>query len=375
MWPSAFCVPVPAAVPDCASRGSDSRSFAVAEFGIGGYNRIIMERTLIISALLSLGMAGTACAADGPYYFIPVYNGAQGEKALDESYTVLKKMVALAETQHVRLTLMFSPQYADYIATSPVRRIDLSNWKGTGHEIGAWHRGPADKDWDGYTNLSKEALAQARRGKTPKEPAGGHSEYFASFRQLEPAIRTGCMEDKADREFLAAAPGYEICPGRSAGGKKARLSCASPSGRTGIEKSTRAFSRMNDGIYGASFNSSPADFGPFYAWLSFLKTRDPQGLKSRTVSGIAEKNLLPVKKPGALKPENTAKTPRETRETRLPRLKPVPDIRSNMNKGRPPRLKPVPGFYSRFIRFMTVPSGRKVIILKKPPPEKDKKKK
>lgn len=338
-----------------------------------------MARILIASLLFLTGTVRTTCAAEGPYYFIPVYNGAQGEKGLDESYTVLKKMVALAETQHVRLTLMFGPRYADYISTSPVRMIDLANWKSAGHEIGAWHRGPAQKDWDGYTDLSKEALAHARRGKTPKEPAGGHSEYFASLRLLEPAVKTGCMEDKADMKFLAAAPGYEICPGSSAGGKKARLSCASPSGRTGIEKSTRAFSRMNDGVYGASFNSSPADFGPFYAWLEFLKTRDPQGQKSRTVSGIAEKKLLPEKLPGTALKSVTPGDRKREQNNQLPRLKPVPGIRSNMHnaragevKARAPRLKPVPGFYSRFIQFMTVPSSRKVIILKKPPPDNNK---
>ena len=334
-----------------------------------------MGRTLIISALLLLGAGGGARAADGPYYFIPVYNSGESEGTLEESYNVLLRMVSLAAERNYKLTLMFTPKYADYLSTSPVRMAELRNWKNAGHEIGAWHRGPAEAGWDGYTDLSGDALARARgTAKPPAAPVGGHKEYFAALQRLEFDIKTGCMQDKTDKEFLAAAPGYEVCPGKSAGGKKARLSAASPSGRVEIEASTRTFSRMNYGVYGAAFDSTPADFGSFYAWLRFLRDRDPAGLKSRTVSGIAENKLLPEKKEGTtLKvgkpPAKTVKQPADP-----PRLRPVAGVRQSIpgarTGGQPlqtGRLKPTRGFYSRFINFITVPAGRKVIIIQARP--------
>ena len=53
---------------------------------------------------------------------------------------------------------------------------------------------------------------------------------------------------------------------------------------------------MTSGVYGTSFKSSPSEFGAFYAWLAFLRSVDPLGVKSRTASAVVESGLLPERK-------------------------------------------------------------------------------
>ncbi len=260
-----------------------------------------------------------AIADAGAYYFVTVRGGLEQP---EESHKVLREMVKLADAQHIRLTLLFGAKYALYISSSPTRTIELENWKATGHEIGAYHQGPEMKDWDGYSDLPEKALSRVRKDRDASPGArAGRPDYFAALGRLASEIKTGCMMDRVDKKFLAAAPAYETCfapdnsleypAGRSDSGSginyslisdtgrgegKKRLSCSHPSDRGGVEAAKKAFSGMETGVYGASFDSSPSGFGAFFAWLKFLKRRDPQGLRSRTVSEIVENHLLPEKK-------------------------------------------------------------------------------
>ncbi|MCX5785484.1 MAG: hypothetical protein NTX59_07330 [Elusimicrobia bacterium] len=313
----------------------------------------------IILILIFLLPAAARAGGARPYYFIEVQNGAYnfkgGMEQLEDSHKVLREMVKLADARHVRLTLMFSAQYADYISSDPVRLTELESWKQTGHEIGAFHQGPDTKAWDGYCDLTGEALELERKRAKTTEHAGTHLDYFAALSRLAAEIKTGCMMDKVDKKFLAAAPEYEACPGpdmkmagagkagkvfegvneflASAGGPgkgKKRLSCSHPADKAGIEASKKAFSGMESGAYCASFKSSPSEFGAFYAWLGFLKDLDPEGLRSRTVAGIVEEKILPEKKAmaGPKKPDVGVEKPYkpalpEDQRTQIPRLKPI----------------------------------------------------
>ena len=253
-------------------------------------------------------------------------------------------MVQLAGVQHVRLTLLFSAQYADYISSSPARVTALEGWKKGGHEVGAYHQGPDTKAWDGYSDLSRGALARVRSGKAPGS-VPGHAEYFSALGRLASKIKTGCMGGQADKDFLAAAPEYEVCAGAEktgltprgvnwvilsytgSGGAKKRLSTSCPSDKAGIEAAKKAFFAMGGGVYGAAFKSSPSEFGAFYAWLQFLKDQDLQCLRSRTVTEAVEEILIAKK---AVKSEAKALTdikpaavvPAEAEKTKFPRLKP-----------------------------------------------------
>lgn len=285
-------------------------------------------------------------AAAGPYYFITLRSGAEDT---GQSHKVLREMVKLADTQHVRLTLLVSAQYAAYVSSDAARTIELETWKGTGHEIGAYHQGPETLDWDGYSDMTEAELARARSGSAAPGPALSHQAYFEALRPLNSGITAGCMMDRKDKKFLAAAPAYETClapanslkamtakvdagsdgineflasaTGRGEG--KKRLSCARPFDRAGMDAAKKAFSGMAAGVYGAAFNSSPSEFGAYFAWLKFLKGRDPQGLFSRTVSSIVYDKLLPDKKPQVAAVRGAEKqgpVPPAAQKTEIPRL-------------------------------------------------------
>ncbi|MDO8806329.1 MAG: hypothetical protein Q7R35_18085 [Elusimicrobiota bacterium] len=310
----------------------------------------------IIIALMLLWPAAARGAGPGAYYFTAVQNGAYnfkgGEGQLEESYKALQGMVKLADAQNARLTLLFSAQYAVYIASDPARLAELEGWKKTGHEIGAYHQGPETRAWDGYSDLPKEELERVRKEKRKSVPVPGRREYFEALGRLTPEIKSGCVPGSADEGFLAAAPAYEVCarPGDkgineflsvTGGGEKVkkRLSCFHPSDKAGIAAAKGAFSGLELGVYGASFKSSPSEFGAFYSWLAFLKGRDPQGLRSRTVSAIVDEGLLAEKEavaaPAVKKTEKQKVQPRaETRKSETPRQ----EI---------PRLKPVPSKYGK----------------------------
>ncbi len=316
--------------------------------------------------------AAAAAKPAGPYYFTAVNNGAYDFKGgavyLEDSYKALEKMVQLADSQHVRLTLLFSAQYAEYISSGTVRQAALEEWKKSGHEIGAYHQGPDTKAWDGYSDLAGEALARARGGKVP-ESVPGHAAYFAALGRLAAKIKTGCMAGAADSKFLAAAPEYELCPAEKAGltprgvngfifsapgpgGGKKWLSTSAPSDRAGIEAAKKAFSKMEAGVYGAAFKSSPSEFGAFYAWLQFLKGADPQGVRSRTVAEAVEEKLV------ADKPQGAGKTQGAEKQARTAKLADGADA----GTGVIPRLKPKPSPFSQverlfFGRFRSLPGG------------------
>jgi len=305
----------------------------------------------IVIALMLLCTAAARAAGPGAYYFIAVQNGAYnfngGTEQLAESYKVLQGMVKLADAQGARLTLMFSAPYAVYIATDPARLTELEGWKKTGHEIGAYHQGPDKRAWDGYSDLSKEDLARVRKEDRKGAPAPGHREYFEALSLLASDIKSGCMQDGVDKKFIAAAPEYEICGGSAKNGRsgvnesfpagsgdkaKKRLSCFNPADKAGLEAAKDSFSGLSLGVYGAAFKSSPSEFGAFYSWLSFLRGKDPQGLRSRTVSSIVVSGLLPEKEAGPAP---------EARKTKKPGVQPQPEV----PKTEIPRLKPVPYRY------------------------------
>jgi hypothetical protein len=314
-------------------------------------------RALTLALLLTLPAAVPA-AEKGAYYFIAVQNGAYnfkgGEEQMAESYKALQAMVKLAGEQNVRLTLLFSAQYAVYIASDPARMAELQAWKEAGHEVGAYHQGPDTRAWDGYTDLRGPELARVRKDGASGAPVGGHAEYLAALARLEPAIKTSCTADKYDAAFRAAAPPYEICRGGregrgpGAGGinefiavsasdtAKKGLSSFHPADRAGIEAAGKIFSAMPSGVYGTVFKSSPSEFGAFYAWLAYLRRADPLAGRSRTVTTTVNGDLLkekeePKETPGPLraaKKENRAALPQpavqaEPARREIPHLKPV----------------------------------------------------
>jgi hypothetical protein len=341
-----------------------------------------MLRILLLLPLLTPAICS---AGEAPRYFITVENGAYNYKGggaqLQESFRALEGMVKLADAQGVRLTLLFSAQSALYISSGPARLAALQAWKRTGHEVGAYHLGPDVRLWDGYSDLPGEELSRLRKDRTAKGEAPGHKEFLAALAPLEPALKSGCMRGRADLDFLKAAPLYEVCGGegghggsgdgysgvnefvalRGAAGAKG-LSVFNPAGKAGIEAAKKAFSGMSSGVYGAAFKSSPSEFGAFYAWLAFLRSVDPLGVKSRTASAVVESGLLPEKKAAPGKSGDKVKKA-AARQTKKQAGK-ITAAETNVMTAPPffpeeapkakeiPRLKPVRSFFGSVSRMV-----------------------
>lgn len=338
-------------------------------------------------ALILLLPAAARAAGQAPRYFITVLNGPYnfkgGEAQLEESFRALEGMVKLADAQGVRLTLLFSAQYALYVSSGPERLAGLRGWKKTGHEIGAYHVGPQSRSWDGYSGLPAQELSRLRKSPVAEGETPGHSEFFSALAALEPELRSGCMPDGADAAFRRAAPPYEVC-GRDGGqadkgagysgvnefvalrespGAKG-LSVFHPADRAGIAAAQKVFSGMKEGVYGTSFKSSPSEFGAFYAWLAFLRAADPLGVKSRTAAAVIEAGLLPAvkaargssggkaKKAGAKPGKKAAAGKNPSKAESFVVAAPPVWPKEELPPPEKPRLKPVRSFFGSVSRMM-----------------------
>ncbi|MFC2119277.1 T9SS type A sorting domain-containing protein [Bacteroidota bacterium] len=69
----------------------------------------------------------------------------------------LERLIEVADSAEIPLTIMFTPQWADLILADPVKVLKIRQWQINGHEIAAHHHGvEANYSWDGYTNLPPE---------------------------------------------------------------------------------------------------------------------------------------------------------------------------------------------------------------------------
>lgn len=344
-----------------------------------------MLRLLLL--LLLLPPAAARAAGQAPRYFITVLNGPYnfkgGEAQLAESFRALEGMVKLADAQGVRLTLLFSAQYALYVSSAPERLAGLQAWKKTGHEIGAYHVGPQSRAWDGYSDLPAQELSRLRKSPVAAGETPGRSEFFSALAALEPELRSACMPDGADPAFRRAAPPYEVCGQdggqaekgagyagvnesvalREGAGAKG-LSVFHPADRDGIAAAQKVFAGMTQGVYGTSFKSSPSEFGAFYAWLAFLRTVDPLGVKSRTAAAVIEAGLLPAvktargssggkaKKAGAKPAKKAAAAKTSSKPESLVMAAPPVWPKEEPPAREIPRLKPVRSFFGSVSRLM-----------------------
>jgi hypothetical protein len=284
----------------------------------------------------SAGSAGTGGnQAQGPLYFIAIHNEPahlpDGQQIIMSEYQVLQRMVAQADEVGVKLTLMFSAQWADYIAESSERHDEVQAWKAAGHEIAGHHHSVYHGNWDGYTDYSEQEALEHRlqSGSTPEPYLGTLEEYSSHLASLDSNILSGCMNDEPDMRALPTSIVYDTCLGYANHGDDwaaesdamapekginefvivgdwdgvqrswlAHYQITKPE-RTALAKST--FDGLLSGVYGVVLHSSTQEESQLYDYLSFLNERDPSGSRSRTVREVVEGGVLPEREiPAAL---------------------------------------------------------------------------
>lgn len=261
-----------------------------------------------------------------PYYFIAIHNEPYhypgGEQLIERDYLVLKQMIEKADSYNISLTLMFTAQWADYISESPERLADLESWQKQGHEIAAHHHSIYHGNWDGYTDYSEEEAIEQRmlQGHQPEVYLGTLEDYITKLKELNPEIKSGCLNDELDKRALPDEIIYDTCSGFANFGEPGRRlsDTVAEKGKNeyvtvGIYKDIQrkwlahyqittperqqqaqlVFNSMCSGVYGVVTHSISIQAESYYAFLEFLHTKDPTGELSRTVTEIIEQGLLP----------------------------------------------------------------------------------
>ncbi len=271
-----------------------------------------------VAALVLVGQAARARAQDQPppYYFVAVHCEPTDEEEIARNFVVLREMVAYADAYHVKLTIMLTPQWADYIAADPTRLAEVQGWMANGHEIAAHHHSIYHSTWDGYTDFPPDVVrAQVRR---PRPYLGTLDDYVAALRRVNPELQAGCVNDEQDKRVMPDAIVYDTCSGFSNSGEPGERNGDNVPQKgvnrfvtvgtvNGIQRkwlthyhvyqnplaAFRTMMAMDGGVYGVITHGAAGQDEPLYTFLDAVHQVDPQGAYSRTVSAVIEEGLLP----------------------------------------------------------------------------------
>jgi len=243
----------------------------------------------------------------------------------EESWSGMVEIVNLANQYHAPLTIMFWPGIVDYILENQ-SRIDLVHqWQAQGHEIGihsqGCNEGPnRDPQCSDYACLKQGDAAKYERLAYPQPIKSGMScwdpnllpetyIYEASGYRDDGRSAFAIKFDIGQNRFLYGIntkPGYlESLPCGGATQKIAQYITLKPSEFYGAVFHTAdyagccisdssgnciAWDDMSDCPGG---HYVPSDKEPLKNWLRFLYTKDPQGVRRKTLSALMEDYVLP----------------------------------------------------------------------------------
>ena len=264
-----------------------------------------------------------------PYYFIAVHmepyhsQPLQKERIADE-YCLLETMVEKANGYTMKLTLMFSVPWVEYIMESPERIAEVQQWQEQGHEIAVHHHDIYGGTWDGFTEYSSEEAVRLRteRAGSAEEYRGTLADLMAVLGKTPFSFRSGCTNEEYDKNSMPDEIICSTCSGYAGFGEPGTTLADKENpdrGRnafitTGMWKGIRrkwlspflidsdlnrkdaqdTFSSMEGGeVFGGLMHSQKDELSPFISFLEFLHEKDPSGGKSRTVSEIINGGILP----------------------------------------------------------------------------------
>ncbi len=113
---------------------------------------IVLALTLALGALAAPPTAALAqpqTAVGG--VFLAMHFEVGTWPHMEQTWPRVVELVALADRYGFKLTLQFSPQWAQYVYETD-QLATVHGWEQNGHEIALHHHGPSHKYFDGYTN-------------------------------------------------------------------------------------------------------------------------------------------------------------------------------------------------------------------------------
>lgn len=255
------------------------------------------------------------------YYFYEVHMEPGNENS--EMFNELEKFVNLADKYKIKLTLLFTPQWAEMILADSKKLSKLNQWKSQGHEIGGHHHGPNIWTWDGYSNLSIKEIDEIRasRPRIPKEKVqdilsqekyrGNMKDFVNLLNKLvggKIKVITMSNEHQDWPDGIPYAAGGNFIKEAVSIPRKVNFSShdvikvtsasflARHSIRTGlqitVEQLKDRFLSSEQGIFGVVSHEMDYKENPhiYEEWFKFLNSQDPLGKHSKTISEIIETN-------------------------------------------------------------------------------------
>lgn len=265
---------------------------------------------------------------DIPFYFLAIHNEPFG--AGEKNYKALKDLIERANQYNMKLTLMFTPAWVDFILNDFQRNAELENWKTSGHEISAHHHSIYHPgNWDGYSDYTFKEATQIRKEEKLSKPRftyrqGTLDDFMDKINKLSNNIISGCMNDEVNKNALPKDIIYDTCSGYVNFGTPGEYSSllGKSSGKNkfisvgmvnSIERKWLTHGRIltevnlkeaknqfnsinNNAVYGGVVHSKPQEVPYMLQFMDFLHEKDPTGAKSMTMTEIIELERLPEKK-------------------------------------------------------------------------------
>jgi len=233
-------------------------------------------------------------------------------------------MVADADRRGVKLTIMLTAQWADYIAAEAGRRAVVLGWIDDGHELAGHHHSVYHPGtWDGYsdfTEMDRAAILGPRGALTPHE--GTLADWAAAVQAVIPGFRAGCGNGERDKRVIPAAIEFDTCPGVYTADREVlgtRLDGSDPYagqndfvlmgttdgverrflnhgliGGSFLEGAQAAFDAASTGAYGVVVHTKEADVAALRAWMDHVVAAGKG--QSATVTAIMTRGGLPIRR-------------------------------------------------------------------------------
>ncbi len=253
--------------------------------------RMFFEVGFLLAVLVFLRTPVLGQENNLPLHFFAVH--CEPPTANARMFSGLTRMVQLADASSIKLTIEFTPQWAEMIFQDKTKLALVRSWRESGHEIGAHHHPVQHRGtWDGYTSR-KDMVGDVRY-------RGTMDDFIKVINKLvyPEKIKTLGSPDEAD--WVKGVP-YRT-EGFEAGGAVSVPVRLTLNGTTVYDlgygylgnkqrlmllKSKYRTARQNQvfGVVTHAFNYLE-DPQLIKAWFEFIKQQDPEGKRNRTVSEI-----------------------------------------------------------------------------------------
>jgi hypothetical protein len=263
-----------------------------------------------------------APVAGGPGYFVAIHNEPYLDTAsIQTDWAVLKKLVEAADDSGVKLTLMFSAQWASFFEARPQDKALVMSWKNQGHEISSHrHSAYAGRQFDHYSDFPLARVAELQGVSAGDLKLEGDLDAWQDLmKRFDPTIVSGCSNDEMDRRVLPEMVRIDTCSGfsnyRQPGARAIHHSTESGindfvmvgTPTDGVERrwlghapimneeqiaaaKARFVELPDTSVYGVVAHAEQADY--LLEWFAFLEEHG-NPTRSFTVREVIEKRLLP----------------------------------------------------------------------------------